>query len=251
MALRPAHTVSVFGGHDPDSWTYELTLAGPSATVTRTLPADRVLHLRYAINPSHPWRGISPIDAGRTTKALLANLESRLSQEAGGPVGSLIPVPSVQASGQLQTDLRRLTGEVTLVETTSTNWGAGATGAPHGDFLVRRVGADPPEILAKLRREVEQSVLASCGIPQSALIGGDGTGARESFRQFLHLTIAPVALEITGQIAARFETPVDFNFDRLMASDLSGRARAFQSMVGGGMDVGRAAALAGLMESQE
>lgn len=32
-----------------------------------------------------------------------------------------------------------------------------------------------------------------------------------------------------------------------MASDISGRARAFQSMVGGGMDVTKAATLSGLM----
>ena len=32
-----------------------------------------------------------------------------------------------------------------------------------------------------------------------------------------------------------------------MASDLSGRARAFQSMVGGGMAVDQAVAVAGLM----
>jgi hypothetical protein len=35
----------------------------------------------------------------------------------------------------------------------------------------------------------------------------------------------------------------------MFASDLSGRARAFQSMVGGGMDVSKAAALAGLMDA--
>ncbi|MCY4511367.1 MAG: hypothetical protein OXG35_31050 [Acidobacteria bacterium] len=39
------------------------------------------------------------------------------------------------------------------------------------------------------------------------------------------------------------------SFDRLFAGDLSGRARAFQSLVGGGMDPGKAAGLAGLMES--
>lgn len=62
----------------------------------------------------------------------------------------------------------------------------------------------------------------------------------------------PVALEVSAQIAARFELP-DFamSFDRLMASDLIGRARAFQSMVNGGMDVNKAAALAGLMGAQE
>ena len=33
-----------------------------------------------------------------------------------------------------------------------------------------------------------------------------------------------------------------------LATTLAGRARAFQSMVGGGMDVSKAAGLAGLME---
>ena len=36
----------------------------------------------------------------------------------------------------------------------------------------------------------------------------------------------------------------------VIASDISGRARAFQSLVKGGMDVSKAAALAGLMESE-
>ena len=36
------------------------------------------------------------------------------------------------------------------------------------------------------------------------------------------------------------------SFDRLFASDLSGRARAFQSLTGGGMEAERAAELAGL-----
>ena len=36
----------------------------------------------------------------------------------------------------------------------------------------------------------------------------------------------------------------------LRASDLSGRARVFQSMVGGGMDVTKAASLAGLMDAE-
>ena len=40
-------------------------------------------------------------------------------------------------------------------------------------------------------------------------------------------------------------------FDGLFAADLSGRARAFQSMVGGGMEVARAAGLAGLMAVEE
>ena len=41
--------------------------------------------------------------------------------------------------------------------------------------------------------------------------------------------------------------PVTLGWDALMASDVQGRARAFQSMVGGGMDVARAAGLSGLL----
>ena len=49
------------------------------------------------------------------------------------------------------------------------------------------------------------------------------------------------------ELSEKFEFPVSLNFDSLMASDISGRARAFQSMVGGGMDITKAAALSGLM----
>ena len=39
-------------------------------------------------------------------------------------------------------------------------------------------------------------------------------------------------------------------WDELRASDLAGRARAFQSMVGAGMDIAKAAALPGLTEAE-
>ena len=251
LNLRPASTVTVTGGGAPDSWMYELSLAAPSETVTRHLRADRVLHLRYGTTSRRPWRGVSPIAESGTTKKLLDNLETRLAQETGEAVGHLIPVPNVEASSQLQADIRALKGQVTLVESVNTNWGAGETGKPTGDFQARRIGADPPDSLRMLRRETEESILAACGVPVTVL-GGGGTASREAYRQFLHLTIAPVALELARQIGELFDLPdFAFSFDRLMASDLSGRARAMQSMVNGGMPVDKAAALAGLMESEE
>ena len=47
------------------------------------------------------------------------------------------------------------------------------------------------------------------------------------------------------------EPELTLNFDALMASDLQGRARAFQSLVGGGMDVERAATLSGMLQGEE
>ena len=248
LRLLPASTITVEGGPSPSSWIYQLTLAGPSETVTRTLSADRVLRLYYAQSATNPWRGISPIEASGTTKKLLDNLEEKLAQETGQSVGSLIPVPNVDSTGDLQTDIRGLKGQVALVESMALGHGTGATGAPPGDYVVRRIGANPPDVLRGLRREVEESILAACGVPVTALSAGGGTAAREAFRQFLHLTIMPTSTEIAAQIQTFFELPTfSFSFDKLFASDLAGRARAFQSMVGGGMDVNKAAALAGLM----
>ena len=49
----------------------------------------------------------------------------------------------------------------------------------------------------------------------------------------------------------KLEVDVVLTWDELQASDLAGRARAFQSMVGGGMAIERAAALAGLMAPED
>ena len=100
MALIPASTVSVTGDPNPASWVYKLTLPGPAAVLSRDVPADRVVHLMYATSRSAPWKGVSPISASRTTLELLSNLEQRLAEEAGQPVGAVIPVPNVPGGGR-------------------------------------------------------------------------------------------------------------------------------------------------------
>ena len=251
LTLIPASGVTVQGGPEQRSWRYELTLSGPTNTLTRRrLKADDVLHLYYVRGTRNPWKGISPLSGAATTRKLLDNLEKRLAQEVGGSVGSLIPVPNVESTGQLQMDIRALKGQTTLVQSTAAGWDAGQTGAPPADYAIRRVGADPPETLATLRRQTEETILAVCGVPASTLGGDRGNAAREQYRQSLHSTIQPAMDRIAAQVSETFDTPISFDLSRLFASDLSGRARAFQSMVGGGMAVEKAASLAGLMEPE-
>ena len=239
LQLLPATTVTVHGGANPSTWTYELTLSGPSELRTRTLPANLVLHLFYGTEAANPWKGLSPIEAASTTRKLLDNIELRLAQETGGTVGNLIPVPNLESTAQLQTDLQGLKGKTVLVESTSTGWSTGASqGVPSGDFTPRRMGANPPEVLAKLRRETEQSLLAAAGVPITVLDASQGSASREAFRQFLHLTIAPIARQLAAQIAKTFELEeFAFSFDRLMASDLSSRSRAVGSLTQAGMSL--------------
>ena len=75
----------------------------------------------------------------------------------------------------------------------------------------------------------------------------EGNAAREALRRFLHTTILPFAAQVEVELAQKLDRPVRLTFDRLMASDLSGRARAFQSMVKSGMALDQAARLAGLL----
>ena len=88
-----------------------------------------------------------------------------------------------------------------------------------------------------------ETILACCGVPVELAELGQGTAARESWRRFLHATIDPLGRLVAEELTEKFEFPVSLNFDSLMASDISGKARAFQSMVGGGMDITKAAAL--------
>ena len=77
LTFLPASTVTVQGGPNPRTWMYELTLPGPSSTLTRKrVSAESILHITYARSPSTPWQGVGPIEASRTTRQLLDNLDS-------------------------------------------------------------------------------------------------------------------------------------------------------------------------------
>ena len=227
-------------------WLYRAHFATPEGTYTRALTADRVLHPRIGATSKRPWQGQSPIPSA--TAKLAAVLETKLTHEIGGPVGNFLPLPHKGSVSALQADVDKLAGRTVLVESTAGDWGGDKDSAPKGDWQTRRIGANPPESMIGLRKDVQASILAACGCPGSLLERSDGTLAREEMRRFLHSTISPAARIVADEMAVKLDTPdLAFDFSNLFASDLSGRARAFQSMVGGGMDVGKAAALAGLM----
>ena len=109
----------------------------PSVTASRRYPAASVIHVRFAVHPSSPWRGVSPLEWARCTGQLGANLETRLGEGSSGPVGYLLPVPQDSGDGsaddplaQLKSDLAKLGGGISLVETTAGGWGEGRGSSP-------------------------------------------------------------------------------------------------------------------------
>lgn len=250
VRLDPAASWTVSGGSAPDTWRYEVTRAGPSRTrTTRRVRPERVVHVRYAVDPARPWAGCSPLASAKLTAALAANSERRLGEEANQATGALLATPDGMPKDQLQEDLRGIDGRIVLAESTAGGWGAGREQAPRRDLAPHRIGADPPTALVGLRSDAALAVLAACGVPPELAGQSQGTAAREAYRRFLHGTVAPVALAVADELADKLALDaLELNHDRLFASDLSGRARAFQSMVNGGLAVDKAAALAGLME---
>ena len=204
-----------------------------------------------------PWAGIPPLGWARSTGALAGNVEARLADEAGQEAGSILPIPDqgdqdADALNDLRTTLKNLRGKLALAPTTSKGWGDPG-GAPSQalDWKPRRLGADPPVTLATLRSDASQAVLGACGVPPVLFSGqAPGVSLREAWREFLHASVQPVADLVAEELSRKLDVEVSLSFDKLFASDLSGRARAFQSMVGGGMDVTKAAGLAGLMEEE-
>ena len=235
------------------TWTYRLTLSGPSGTSTRRVPAASVLHPRINQDASTPYKGQSPVALAGLTSGLATHLEKSLRSEAKANTGYVIPAPTDGMGddeiGELKSDVSSLKGRTALVPGMQRAWGDSGVGPGTANWRVQRIGIDPPEALVSLRSDTALAVLSACGVPPELFQGrADGTARRESWRTFLHGTLQGVADVVAGELSEKLEVRVTLNFNRLYASDIQGRARAFASLVGKGgkgLDTARAAELAG------
>ena len=227
-----------------DGSTYTLTVAGREVVVQMR----RLFAARWNIDVDTGY-GIAPLTMARTLRTMLSQLERSLSQEASASVGYLLPIPADAGNpitGDLKADLSNLEGKIALIETARNNWGDGPQGAPRQDYQLARLGARFPEPNIKLYTAAQESVLACCGYPVQLVQQADGTAQREAWRRYLHGTVAPLGM-IVERAAEMIGLPIQIAFDKLFASDIQGRARAFQSLVGSGMSMQEAAAASGIL----
>ena len=250
LTVVPSASWDITGGVGRETWRYGCEMAAPGGTQSTSVPSDAVLHFQYAIDPARPWVGLGPIQLGSQTSVVLGNLEQSMGYEAGGNTGRLLPVPGTEQSevDALKDDLRGMRGRIHLVE--AGDWGHGRESRPRDDWETHRVGPEFTTAEVSAVEGAARMVAGSCGVPIELLFPGVGQAAqREGWRRLLHGTVQPLARLMSMELSAKLETEVSMSFEQLFASDLSGRARAFQSMVGVGMEVERAARLAGLSES--
>ena len=214
------------------------------------------------MRPTPPGRGkvSRRSDGPRTLARSPATPTCDSAREASGAISRLIPVPQDGGDGGdadplagLKSDIKSGKGRALIVETTAAGWGEGKAAAPQSDWKQQRIGPDPPAEFCDLREKAAESVLAAHGISSALLMGrSDGTLMREAWRQLLHGTLRPVARIIGDELAAKLDiAPPEFEFTALYASDLAGRAQAFQKLVAGGVSVESALAMSGLMGMEE
>ena len=246
-------------GPDETNWMYQLELPGPTQNVQKKVSSGDVLHFRINSTASTPHKGQSPLAMAGYSSELLSAAESSLANELKGPIGQLLPVPidelGVKDDGsdpldELEQTLASLKGRSALVPSGSRTWGEGAATAT-GDWISRRLGADPPDSVVQLRGAAHAAILSACGVPPQLFADGSSQATREAFRFLLHSTISPIASMLELEASRKLGFPVKMDFTRLSAADVQGRARAFQSLVGGGMSLEKAAAVSGIIVSDD
>lgn len=250
LKLFPASSYDIYGDRDPDGWRYRIDMAGPDIRTTQAeLSAQGVLHFTYCTEPERPWRGLGPVQVALLAGELSAETAAALRDEASGPRGSFLPTPKDGADPtltQLKQDIKNAPGRMHVVESMASAWQSGT--APPADWMQKRFGADPPEGLLRLQTNASREVMAACGFSSSLFLADTESGAREAWRQALFGVISPLGKLVEHELRRKLDAPdLTLGWSELRASDLQARARSFKSMVDGGMEIEKAAALSGLL----
>ena len=255
LRLAPAASWSILGNEDPKSWTYLISLSGPSRQGTiENIPSTGVVHIMFASDPSAPHRGIGPLQAAHLAGRLSAEVSTALADELSGPRGALLPLPNLDGTDptidSLKSDIRGLSGGLAFVESQADSFGSGPTTNPSPGWQSRRLGAEIPSGSIESARLAFSEIVAACGLSTSLWFDADGASKRESYRQSLHATLAPLGRLVSSQLTEKFETDVQLEWGELKAGDIASSARAFRTMVEAGLSLSEAAALSGLMVAE-
>ena len=238
--LRADANSPTYGGPERESWRYNLTVGGPSHTRTLTATAAATAHVLWNSESITPWRGRSPIAVAAASGSLAACVASSLTNEAAVTVARVIPMPAGQKKAQAQIiveAIRTAVGHLSFVETAYAGGGGGRASAPAADWKAQRYGYDAPDSQVTLHQLMNEEIAVACGVPAAMMAGARSAGPamKEAFRQFLLLTVEPLAALVAAEIGRVLESPVTLTFDALAAVDAAGRARAVHVLTEAGI----------------
>ena len=244
VSLTPTASWSVHGTDDPSTWLYRVTLSGPDSTRVVTLPGASVVHCRYAPSPAAPWRGRSPVQLAIDTARAAGLLEKATSEELNFTQSQMLTPRRAAGDYGVAETLNPDTIQK-IVSAFSEHMNTGAFVIP-ADVQAQRLGPEPPDSFPLIRDRLENSLLAMHGIAPALITSSGNAGAmREGFRQLLHGLIKNLGGLVVEELQAKLDPAAALSFSDLRAGDIAGSARAFGSLVTGGLSAQSAAAIVG------
>ena len=231
--LLPALAHDVDGRADPAAWMYRLDIAGPSSHRSRRVPGAGVVHFKWAVRASQPWRGLSPVRQAKATGALHARLTGMAAyfqdprhgtahvryeqSQTGQTAGRANPNPEqARAIADAIADLRK---EHARDPATLPIVRGAAIDSPRRDTV-----QDAEE---ELFEGSAGQLLAACGVPPQLLANsGEATIAREAWRLFVLSAVQPVARMMEAEIRGKLHPEAMLGFEALRASDQDQISRA-------------------------
>ena len=224
------HTVDRFRRLSSGWFAVETTRA---ELTTRTVVAPGAFLLVELPGKRAPWRS-SGAEA-------LAALDRSLALDSGKPVGLIV---GSGLEGAL--DIGAVTQ--TLVGAWKSDFKAGSVVVSDGKPTAAHVGPSPQllEGAANLRPDLAGSIFDSYGVPRNMFLGA-GAGSRDSLRMFTATTGSWLA-SLTERAARRvLDDTLTVSATRANTpADVVSKARAFGSLVAGGIEKDEALRLAGL-----
>ena len=242
---------------DEESWMCRCSTYGPSSSVTKLLPRDRLVFVRWGTSPGTRYRGQGPTSWAHLTARLQGEVERSLADESGGPLAQLLTTPEGSDTGSdddsdpwadVRASLKTARGGLALLETVATGGGDGPGARPARDWDPRRLGPAPTEALVQLSDQAFMRMLAACGVPPSMFTASDSQAQRESLRRWHLNVVVPITKLLEHELRLRLEVDVRLRHDSY-ALDMVSRATVVDKLVRAGVPIATAMSAVALGEA--
>ena len=259
LRLAARYTYLETSGEWPLVELYFHQAGSDQAPVRAPLPAVAVP--KWATDPACPEYGLSPL--ANSVSQLGGAVVGVLAREAKSPHGYFMSGVQGQGGSDAGAEEMKDAMEAKFGTANPEPWapspdefgGLFLASFSGDDYIgksdrkrgeVARFGFEPPAEVVGLVRDAYLQTLSACGIPP-ALWSETLTPTRDAIRTFRVMTAQPIADKIAAELARVLEVPVALDLSPTRTSDeITGRARAVNSLVSAGVDVERALAMAGL-----
>ena len=230
-----------------------ITTYGPSSSRTRLVMRDQIIVIRWGTTSGRPYDGLAAHHFASLAARASAESERAAGDHSASPVASFLTVPEgtgqddeIDTLAPLRESISTAAGRALVVESTASGYGEGRGNAPQRDFNPTGIGPAPEAAQVQATSDSFARMVAACGASVSLFSDADGTAQREALRRFHLFTCMPIKRLLEAELSRRLDSEIVITLDQYGA-DLAGRAQAFAKMVSAGMDMGKAAAISGVL----